>query len=291
MTSKGCPFAEPTNEPPQYGKHSSLTYNSYLKVDELKQLQICQSNPPHHDEPLFIVIHQAYELWFKLILHELDLVVSLLNEDRIRKATFFMRRVVAIFRLLVNQIHILETMAPQDFLGFRHKLNPASGFQSTQFREVEFICGLKDKRMMEHFKGDALAYEWLSKRFEDPSLLDTFYALLRRQGFKLPMPQTTSPEPPTDDPLEEARILELKCIYEDTDKYQDIHDLSERLMDLDELISLWRMHHVTVVERVIGFKRGTGGSEGVGYLRTTLTKRCFPDLWKVRTVLEPACQD
>src|SRR5262249_43830335 len=145
-------------------------------------------------------------------------------------------------------------------------LNPASGFQSTQFREIEFVCGIKDKRMMEHFKHDPMAYGWLTARFEAPSLQDAFYAFLRRQGFKLPMPQSDSAERPEEDQFAEERVMELKCIYEDTDNYRDLHDFSERMVDLDELICLWRMHHVTVVERVIGFKRGTGGSEGVGYL-------------------------
>src|ERR1700722_18562115 len=129
----GGPFAQ--TAAPEYGQHTSLTYNSYLKVHDLKQLQICKTDPPHHDEPLFIVIHQTYELWFKLILHEIDEAMKLLADNQVRRATHFLRRVVAIMKVLVGQIHILETMTPQDFLGFRNSLNPASGFQSTQFRE------------------------------------------------------------------------------------------------------------------------------------------------------------
>jgi len=265
------------------GGHTPLTYNSYLKVEELKSLQICQSDPPHHDEPLFIIIHQTYELWFKLIIHELDLVIELMNEDRARKATHFMKRVVAIMKVLVAQIHVLETMAPRDFLGFRHKLNPASGFQSSQFRELEFMAGLKDARMLKHFQMDAEAFEALNRRFNNESLGDVFYDLLRRQGFNLPVPSAEADQEAIRE-MESHRIRELCRLYED-ESLTDLHDLAESFVDLDELIALWRTHHVTVVERIIGFKRGTGGSEGVDYLRSTVTKRCFPDLWNLRTAL------
>ncbi len=267
------------------GGHSSLTYNSYLKVADLKSLQICQSDPAHHDEPLFIIIHQTYELWFKLIIHELDLVIELMRGDKIRKATHFMKRVVAVMRLLVNQIHVLETMAPRDFLAFRHKLNPASGFQSSQFREIEFMAGLKEERMLSHFHSDKEAYAALSSRFKNESLGDVFYDLLRLHGFTLPFPAVgVESDSETVKVLEAERIRELCRLYED-DSLTDLHDLAESFVDFDELISLWRTHHVVVVERIIGFKQGTGGSEGVGYLRSTLYKRCFPDLWSLRTAL------
>lgn len=269
----------------QYG-HSSLSYNGYLKVPDLKKLQVCQSNPAHHDEPLFIVIHQTYELWFKLILHELDEAMKLLAENRVRRATHFLRRVVAVMRVLVEQIHILETMSPQDFLGFRSNLNPASGFQSTQFREIEIACGLKDIKLLDHFKDDEIAYPELMRRYESHTLLDAYYDVLRKQGFDLPGPYTVDDSDPKSLERENTRIQSLRKLYEQSEDYGDVSDLAEVLIDIDEQIALWRTNHATVVERVIGFKRGTGGSEGVGYLRSTLTKRCFPDLWKVRTVLE-----
>lgn len=280
-----CPIDNtPKGPPSDYGAgHTSLTYNSYLMTEQLKKLQVCKSDPPHHDEPLFIIIHQTYELWFKLILHELDTVVSLINEDNPRRATFYMRRVVQILRVLVNQIHILETMSPKDFLGFRNLLNPASGFQSSQFREIEFLAGLREERLLQHFSRDTEAYEILQKRFNSPSLGEVFYACLERKGFNLP--RSTGIEAGAPDPNQEIRIKELTKLYDEPDKYLDLHDLAERLIDLDELIMLWRTHHVTVVERIIGFKQGTGGSEGVGYLRSTVTKKCFPDLWALRTVL------
>lgn len=267
------------------GGHTPLSYNSYLKVPDLKKLQICQSDPAHHDEPLFIIIHQAYELWFKLIIHELDSVVELMAEDKPRRANFYLKRVVAILRLLVGQIHILETMSPQDFLGFRHNLNPASGFQSSQFREVEIMCGLRNEKMLQHFKQDEEAYTALNKRLQAPSIEALYYDLLEKHGFDLARADATASDAIKDE-LQENRILSLKVLLEDPDKHPELTDMSELLVDIDELISLWRTHHVTVVERIIGFKKGTGGSEGVGYLRTTLTQRCFPDLWKLRTYLE-----
>jgi tryptophan 2,3-dioxygenase len=309
MTSQG----NEGNKAPQEKKRLPLTYNVYLKVEELKRLQKPQSDPPHHDEMLFIVIHQAYELWFKQILHELDTVFELLAQDKILRSTFYLRRVVAILKLLVQQIHLLETMSPRDFLGFRHNLNPASGFQSSQFREIEFCLGLKDERMLIHFEEDSQASATLLKRYESPSLGDAFWAALAKRGFETPAFKPTlsgseldafyallkekggAGKPPTGidaatseeaDRLEEKRILELLRIYKDPEAYNDLYELAETLFDIDELIFFWRTHHVTVVERMIGFKRGTGGSEGVAYLRSTAMKRCFPELWKVRTYLE-----
>lgn len=290
MTSKGSQTEK--KGPVEYGKGTGPTYNTYLKVAELKQLQVCLSKPAHHDEPLFIIIHQAYELWFKLILHELDIVVELLARDDARRSTFYMRRVIAIMRLLVGQIHILETMSPKDFLGFRSNLNPASGFQSSQFREIEFVCGLKDERMLIHFQKEPASYDELLVRYRAPSLQDAFYSLLERHGFVLPfidqddLQGTPEEQETKSERLQDTRVMELKRLYDGGEKYADQIELAETLIELDELLSLWRTHHVTVVERMIGFKRGTGGSEGVGYLRQTLMKRAFPDLWKVRTVLE-----
>lgn len=282
MTSKTTPCQ---NNNSQFKSKSPLTYNNYLKVNELKELQVCLSHPPHHDEPLFIIIHQAYELWFKLILHELDYVVLLLQRNDARSATFYLRRVGAVLKLLVQQIHILETMSPKEFLGFRYNLNPASGFQSSQFREIEFVGGLKDKDLMAHFQSEPLAYAALLQRFENPSLEEEFYALLEVRGFKLPKAKHPMSEEDCAQ-LQGERIAELLKIYNHQESYADLYDLAEALLDFDELVYLWRTHHVTVVERIIGFKRGTGGSDGVGYLRTTLIKRCFPDLWKLRTALE-----
>lgn len=266
-------------------KDTPVNYNSYLKVPELTQLQQCLSSPEHHDEPLFIIIHQTYELWFKLILHELDHIAAHLQQGNIRRANFFVRRVVAILRILAQQIYILETMAPKDFLGFRNSLAPASGFQSSQFREIEFFCGLKSEHMLKHFANDPVTFERLKARFAAPSLADLLYQEISKHGFALPQ-EELSDSPKVKEEKQLLRLKELVRLYEAENEFASLIDLCESLLDLDEQLFLWRTNHVTVVERMIGFKQGTGGSEGVGYLRQTLSKKCFPDLWNLRTMLE-----
>src|SRR2546425_5449728 len=169
-----------------YGKNALLSYNKYLRVPELIDLQTCLSSPAQHDELLFITVNEAYELWFKQILHEIDAVISQTNENRLTAAARTLRRVVEIEKLLINQIHILETMTPISFLGFRDELNPASGFQSMQFREIEFTSGLKDEAILRAFAHDDFARRRLQARMESPSLSDAFFALLRRRGFDAP---------------------------------------------------------------------------------------------------------
>src|SRR5438105_5544215 len=169
-----------------HGQNFPLSYNKYLRVAELIDLQTCLSSPAHHDELLFITVHQAYELWFKQILHELDAAIALMKEDRTAEAAQALRRVVEIEKLLIQQIHILETMAPINFLGFRDQLNPASGFQSMQFREIEFASGLKDEAILRGFAHDDLARRRLEVRMKSPSLSDAFFALLRRHVFDAP---------------------------------------------------------------------------------------------------------
>src|SRR6266571_9291755 len=169
--------------PEDYGKNAPLSYNKYLRVPELIDLQTCLSSPAHHDELLFITVHQAYELWFKQILHEIDAAIRLMNEDRPAESARAVRRVVEIEKLLIDQIHILETMTPTSFLGFRDELNPASGFQSMQFREIEFSSGLKDERILREFARDDFARRRLEARMNAPSLAEAFFALLRRRGF------------------------------------------------------------------------------------------------------------
>src|SRR5882762_5846443 len=168
--------------PNDYGQKPLLSYNKYLRVPDLIALQECLSDPAHHDELLFITIHQAYELWFKVILQEIDAAIRLMNEDRPAAAERALRRIVEIEKVLLNQIHILETMSPIDFLAFRDQLNPASGFQSMQFREIEFASGLKDENILKQFRDDDFAYQRLFARHERPTLGDAFYALLRRRG-------------------------------------------------------------------------------------------------------------
>lgn len=262
-----------------------LTYNSYLRVPDLLELQIPQSEPPHHDEMLFIVIHQTYELWFKLILHELEVARDYMRDKKVLRARHFIRRVVEIMQVLVRQIHVLETMAPVEFLEFRHRLQPASGFQSTQFREVEFFLGLKDEQFLEHFETVPTMRARLERRLAEPSLREVFYDMLRELGFDVPA--LIDKAALSED--KEARVALAKVLvplYQNPEEHLELNLLAESLLDLDQGLMTWREHHVRVVERVIGFKHGTGGSEGVGYLKTTIGKKVFPEIWDVRTLLE-----
>jgi tryptophan 2,3-dioxygenase len=263
----------------KYGDNPPLSYNKYLRVPDLINLQDCLSEPVHHDELLFITIHQAYELWFKQILHEIDAAISLTQEDRLPAATRAMVRIVEIEKLLVNQIHLLETMTPISFLGFRDELHPASGFQSMQFREIEFSSGLKDKTILNEFAEDRFAFDRLQERMLKPSLGEVFYQALERLGFS----DLTKDSDQRGYELRTRAIVEILTHFEE--RYEEFQ-LAEVLMAHDEYFALWRSHHIKMVERMVGAKRGTGGSEGIGYLKTTLDKKFYPELWEARTYLD-----
>lgn len=271
--------------PNNYGDNAPLSYNKYLRVQDLICLQDCLSEPVEHDELLFITVHQAYELWFKQILHEIDEAIKRLNKDQVRPAIRALKRVVEIEKLLVTQIHILETMTPISFLQFREQLNPASGFQSMQFREIEFTSGLKDKNILREFSNDEFAYERLKMRMSAPSLADSFYQVLERRGLNAPFDSTETDQAKQKKAYEERTkaALEILTHYETR---HDEFELAEVLLEHDEYFSLWRSHHIKMVERMVGAKRGTGGSEGIGYLKTTLDKKFFPELWEARTYLD-----
>ena len=261
-----------------------LTYMSYLKVEELLNLQNLVSEPRHHDEMLFIIIHQAYEIWFKLILHELEKAAEHMKKKEVLSANHFVKRVVEIFRILVPQIQLLETMTPKDFLEFRSRINPASGFQSVQFREIEFFAGLQEQRYLEYLKNIPGAVQKLQKRIASPTLGQIYLEMIRGLGFALP--ENLNPANLESNQLDMNQVLTtLRQIYLSPYKFLEIYQLSESLLDFDEYLSLWRYHHVMTVERIIGMKVGTGGSPGANYLRTTTSKQCFPFLWKVRTIL------
>jgi len=257
--------------PTEYGQNAPLSYNKYLKVRELIELQETLSEPASHDELLFIIIHQTYELWFKQILHELDATVKWMDEDRVFRANHSLRGVVSIERILVTQIHILESMAPIGFLEFRDKLNPASGFQSMQFRELEFASGGKVWKVLMSFSAVRFAFDRLSIRFGELALADAFWALVGRNGLGV-------------DSFDD-RVQATVEILTHPEKYAEIYNMQDLLIEHDELIISWRYNHIQMVERMLGMKRGTGGSEGVGYLMTTLTKKFFPELWEARTHL------
>ncbi|MCS6886129.1 MAG: tryptophan 2,3-dioxygenase family protein [Acidobacteriota bacterium] len=261
-----------------------LSYNEYLAVAELLRLQRPKSNPPHHDEMLFIIIHQTYELWFKLILHEFDAVKEDLCRDDWFTAERRLWRVVEIQRVLVSQIHILETMPPVNFLAFRDLLKPASGFQSSQFREMEFLLGLKDRRVLGCFNDDLQAKAQLERRLEESTLADEFYKAMARRGFQVaPPPQRSSFEWQS---WLERTVSELVKLYVEEPADDAVYRVAERLIEVDENLSLWRYHHMKIVERIIGSRIGTGGSEGVGYLKHTLGYKAFPELWEVRSRIE-----
>jgi len=268
----------------EYGKNAPLSYNKYLRVPELIDLQTCLSSPAQHDELLFITVHQAYELWFKQILHEIDAAIVLMKEDRTSESAQALRRVVEIEKLLIAQIHILETMTPIRFLGFRDELNPASGFQSMQFREIEFSSGLKDEAILREFAHDDFARRRLEARMNAPSLSEAFFALLRRSGFDTPASDAprNAKERRSNYGKRQRALVEVLTHHE---QFSKEYQLAEALLEHDEYFSLWRSHHIKMVERMVGTKPGTGGSEGVGYLQKTLNKKFFPELWEARTYL------
>jgi tryptophan 2,3-dioxygenase len=269
-----------------YGKDDErLTYGGYLKVRELIGLQDLLSDPPQHDETLFIIIHQVFELWFKQLLHELGTIVERLDRDETLAAHRLLRRCIEIERVLINQVSVLETMTPMDFLAFRDHLRPASGFQSSQFREIETVSGLKDRRYLKSYDPGSDEYTRIEARLEQPSLGDAFYELLRRRGFNLPADSGETQNDQARDPQREQRIRELMRIYQDADHHYDLFLLAESLIEYDEMFTLWRLRHVQMVERMIGGKSGTGGSDGAAYLMKTVERRFFPELWELRNYL------
>ena len=256
-----------------------LTYGSYLRLPDLLSAQHLESDPPAHDELLFITIHQVYELWFQQLLHEVVAVRDALlagdgaaGGDRLWWARHLMNRVHVIERVLVQQVDVLETMTPQDFAEFRQRLAPASGFQSVQFRELEFVSGAKDAGYLERFRGLTPAEETgLRRRLEEPTLWDGFVAALASRGLAV-----------EDDGAVTASLLE---VAHDRARHGDLWAVAEALLLHDELAAAWRARHVVMVERMIGTKSGTGGSTGSAYLRTRVPLRYYPLLWDLRSVL------
>jgi tryptophan 2,3-dioxygenase len=258
-----------------------VTYSSYLKLDELLALQRPLSDGPEHDETLFIVIHQVYELWFKEILHELDYLETLLERADTPRALHTLRRVLTILKVVVAQIDVLETMTPLEFLSFRERLESGSGFQSFQFRELEFVLGLKSPAALERYPEGSEGRRRLARRLPRPALWDGFLRYLAARGCAVPAASLARDvtAPVAADPGLHPVLIE---VYR---RDPEARALCERLVDLDEGVQEWRYRHVKMVQRTIGTKRGTGGSEGAGYLMTTLNRACFPDLWAIRTEL------
>jgi tryptophan 2,3-dioxygenase len=261
--------AEPAR-PRSFGEEGGLlTYGSYLHLPGLLSQQVPQAEPPAHDEMLFITVHQVYELWFKQLLFELETARDEMLAGQVWQARHLLTRVHAIERLLVAQVEILETMTPQDFLVFRANLAPASGFQSAQFRELEFLSGVKDERFLARFRSLTDAErEGLNRRLAEPSLWDGYVSLLRARGLA------------AEDDVQ--LLSSLVTIARNRADHDDLWELAEDLLTHDELAGVWRARHVAMVERQIGTKSGTGGSTGAPYLRRRLSLHYYPLLWELR---------
>ena len=255
------------------------SYAEYLRIDELLALQGPLSEGPEHDEMLFIVIHQVYELWFKEILHELDHLQELLSRNDGSHARGTLKRILTILKVMVAQLDILETMTPLEFLSFRDRLESGSGFQSSQFRELEFALGWKDPKDLERYPAASDARQRLERRLKSRSLWDFFLHHLAING--VPVPQSDLERDVTRRVESSPALREvLIAVYR---SQPALAELCERLVDLDEGLMEWRYRHVKMVQRTIGTRRGTGGSAGADYLLKTLNQPLFPDLWAIRT--------
>jgi len=257
---------------------SALTYTSYLRLNELLNLQTPRSQPVEHDETLFIMIHQIYELWFKQILHELGFLGDAFDANDASLVLHTLKRILTILKTLVAQIDVLETMTPISFSSFRLRLENASGFQSLQFRLLEFTLGKRDLRVLQNYADSPQAAERLKLLTQSPSIYDHFLAYLKRQQW--PIPDSIIARDYAAALPESADVREVFISIYRKDPF--CASLCERLVDLDEGLQEWRYRHVKMVERTIGFKTGTGGSAGAEYLRTTLFRPLFADLWAIR---------
>jgi tryptophan 2,3-dioxygenase len=259
----------------------SLTYTNYLKIDELLSLQQCKSSPVEHDETLFIIIHQTYELWFRQILHETSLLRKEMNLGHTWTSVKTMRRILTVMKTLVGQVDILETMTPLSFNQFRKFLDSSSGFQSVQFRELEILCGLRFQLMETAHRENATALQTIRIRMEEETIWEAFCAYLRVKGHAVPVPNRIQGEGLLFEPDEATQDALVRVMHTDP----EASVLSELMVDFDEGLQEWRYRHVKMVERTIGTKMGSGGSDGVTYLRNTTHKPIFPDLWAIRSKL------
>ncbi|MCC6285279.1 MAG: tryptophan 2,3-dioxygenase [Phycisphaerales bacterium] len=261
-----------------------MTYGRYLGLDRLLSAQQPLSSPAHHDEMLFIIQHQTTELWFKLMIHELSAAVEAVRRDQLEPCFKVLARVKQIQGVLALQWGVLTTLTPSEYMEFRGVLGPSSGFQSVQYRMVEFMLGNKDLAMLDMHRHDPEAFARLEQVFLAPGLYDEFLRLLARRGHDIPrevlhrdVTQPYAPHP--------GVVAAFKHIYQQPKAHWDAYEMAEKLVDVDEQFGIWRFRHVKVVERIIGYKRGTGGSSGVPFLRKLIEHVFFPELWQVRTEL------
>ena len=263
-----------------------MTYGGYLQLDRLLAAQHPLSQPAHHDEMLFIIQHQTSELWLKLLIHELSAAVDHLRHDRVWQFGKVVSRCKRVLDQLTNQWSVLETLTPSEYMEFREVLGPSSGFQSLQYRTVEFLLGNKNAGMVKVFKHDEAAHAHLEAVLHMPSLYDEFLRYLARWGHAVPADHL---ERDWSKPhvLDAALVPVFERIYEETDRYWREYALCEDLVDLETQFQLWRFRHMRTVMRIIGFKRGTGGSSGVDFLKRALDLTFFPELFEVRTTIGP----
>jgi len=262
-----------------------VTYGDYLRLDKVLGAQEPRSVPPHHDEMLFIIQHQTSELWMKLVVHELSAAILLVREDKLKPVFKILARVGRIQEMLFQQWGVLETLTPSEYLEFRGELGTASGFQSFQYRAIEFLLGNKDERALGPYRHTPEIHAKLEGLLRTPSLYDEFLRYLARHGH--PVPQAVV-DRDVSQPYEKhpGVVAVFKRIYENTRQHWVEYEMAEKLVDVEERFQLWRFRHMLTVQRVIGFKPGTGGSSGVGFLKKALDLSFFPELWDVRTELE-----
>ncbi len=264
------------------GEQERLTYTNYLHLDELLRAQRPRCEPPHHDELLFIIQHQISELWMKLILHELQAALRFIRKGELNPCFKILARVKLVQIQLFEQWAVLETLTPSEYAEFRYVLGSASGFQSPQYRMIEFLLGNKDAEMLAMFEYDTVVYQQVRAVLLAPSLYDEFLCHLSRQGYAVPG-ECLERDWSRPHQRNEALVTVFAEIYAAPRRHWDAYALCEKLVDVEEQFQLWRFRHMKTVERIIGYKRGTGGSEGVAFLRKAIDKSFFPELFDVRT--------
>jgi tryptophan 2,3-dioxygenase len=274
------PFVDLTDEAVHWDLTASLSYGQYLHLEKLLNAQTPLSY--HHDEMLFIMIHQVSELWMKLCLHELSATIDCVRRDDLGPTFKMLARVSIIQQQLQQSWDVLATITPSDYSSFRNALGTSSGFQSWQYRLLEFVIGNKNADTIKVFRNDAANYETLERALRAPSLYDEVLRLLSRRGFDLPPAAIDRDYTQPYQPSKQVAAAWLS-VYHNSEKEWDLYQLAERLVDLDYKFQLWRFAHVKTVERIIGFKRGTGGTGGVSYLTKALELKFFPELWTIRT--------
>lgn len=259
-----------------------LTYGGYLRLDRILDAQQPLSDPPHHDEMLFIIQHQTSELWFRLAIHELEEATRLVREGSLDACFKILARVKHIQAQLTSQWSVLETLTPTEYAQFRHVLGRASGFQSLQYRLIEFMLGNKDRRLLRMHEHDREGHARLERALATPSIYDEFLRHLARKGHAVP-PEVLQRDVSEPHERHPGVVAVFKRIYERPHEHWDAYEMAEKLVDVDEQFSLWRFRHMKVVERIIGYKPGTGGSSGVKFLKQQVDTVLFPELWDVRT--------